>query len=404
MFGVYRFVPPEEIHSRVARLQEKMKGKMDGILIQQNVDLFYFSGTMQGGLLYIPAEGAPLLRIRKSQSRAKEDAAFEVEPWKSFKTLQSDLEGRYGKIEKIGIEWDVLPYQMADRLFTAFPRPIAWPDASSLIREVRMIKSPYEIALMKEAAKIQHEGVMKGLAAIPQGIREIDLVSTIEKEIRSFGHIGVTRTRAFNQELVLGAVISGPEAAYPSYFDGPGGGEGLSPAAPAGSGWSAIRPNEPILIDFCTSYEGYLFDQTRTAVWGDLEPMLKEAYHYSVEILREAEKKAKPGLPAEELFFYALELVKGWGLEEHFMGYGESQVKFLGHGVGLEVDEWPVLAKGFKTPLTPGMTIAIEPKFTFPGKGIVGIENTYLVTEEGLSSLSVTSEELFHIPASITNA
>lgn len=398
MLGVYHAVPKDEILSRVKRLQEKMKGtEMDGILIQQNVDLFYFSGTMQGGLLYIPKEGAPLLRIRKSLSRAKEDAAFPAEPLEGLKRLQADLEERYGRIERIGLEWDVLPYQWVERLSKSFSRPVEWPDASSLIREVRMIKSPYEIEHFRKAAKIHHEGLMKGLAEVPKGIREIDLVSTIEKTIRMNGHIGVTRTRAFNQELVLGAVISGPEAAYPSYFDGPGGGEGLSPAAPAGSGWSPIRSNEPILIDFCTSYEGYNLDQTRTAVWGDLEPSLLEAYRYAVQILREVEKIAKPNLPAEELYFYSLELVEKWGLRDHFMGYGESQVKFLGHGVGLEVDEWPVLAKGFKTPLAPGMTIAIEPKFTFPGKGIVGIENTYLVTEDGLLSLSITTEELLRI-------
>ncbi|WP_028987775.1 M24 family metallopeptidase [Thermicanus aegyptius] len=399
MKGAYRIVPKEELFSRIGRLQQKMNEKeIEGILILQNVDLFYFSGTMQGGLMYIPQEGTPSLWIRKSISRAREDSPFPVEPLGSMKTWQEELEKRFGKLHTVGLEWDVLPYNQVERMRHAFSG-IQWVDASPLIREVRMIKSPYEVSILEEAARIGHEGIMAGIGKIPSGIREIDLAATIEQAIRVRGHIAATRTRGFNQELVLGAVVSGHEASLPSYFDGPAGGEGLTPAAPAGAGWSPIRPNEPILIDFCTSYEGYNFDQTRTAVWGHLDPLLEEAYSYTLRILREVERMAKPGVVAEALYFRAVELAQEWGLGEYFMGYGESQVKFLGHGVGLEVDEWPVLAKGFKTPLAPGMTIAVEPKFTFPGKGIVGLENTYLVTDDGIRSLSVTPEEILRIPA-----
>jgi Xaa-Pro aminopeptidase len=80
------------------------------------------------------------------------------------------------------------------------------------------------------------------------------------------------------------------------------------------------------------------------------------------------------------------------------MGIGDSQVRFVGHGVGLELDELPVLATGFDIPLEPGMTIAIEPKFFFPERGGVGIENTYLVTETGFENLTVFPEEIVSIP------
>ena len=82
------------------------------------------------------------------------------------------------------------------------------------------------------------------------------------------------------------------------------------------------------------------------------------------------------------------------GLSENFMGFGTDQVKFLGHGVGLELDELPVLAAGVKSRLMPGMVIAIEPKFTFPGEGVVGIENTFAITENGLERLTLTPDEL----------
>lgn len=398
MTAYYTPVPNDELLARVRRLQQKLLEKsVDGALIVQNVDLYYFSGTMQLGQMYIPAIGDPYVMVRKSVERAKHDTPFEVTPLTSLRHLQSELTTRYGPINKIGLELDVLPYNQVERLQKALP-DVQIVDIALVVRELRMIKSTYELALLQQSGRIQHEALLEAVQLIPKGIREIDLTIAIEQYIRRHGHIGANRTRGFNQELVLGAIISGAEAALPSYFDGPAGGTGLSGAAPAGSGISPIRPHEPILIDFCACIDGYNFDQTRLAVWGDLEADLEEAYRYAQTLLREIEQLAKPGVTPESLYLHALERVQQWGLAEFFMGYGADQAKFLGHGVGLEVDELPVLAKGFQTPLAVGMTIAIEPKFTFPQRGVIGLENTYVVTERGIESLSLTSEEIIRIP------
>lgn len=393
-------LPKQEIQNRIEKLQNKLMAEsLDGALILQNVDLYYFSGMMQLGQLYVPAKGEPLAMVRKSVERAKLDTPYEVIPLRSLKSLQSDLSTRYGLFKRIGLELDVLPYNQVDRLQKALEK-VELIDISPIIRELRMIKSSYEIERLEVAGRVQHDALLNAVKLIPQGIREIDLAAAIEHYIRTHGHIGVNRTRGFNQELVLGAVISGPEAALPSYFDGPAGGTGLTTAAPAGSGFSPIRANEPILIDFCACIDGYNFDQTRLAVWGTLDTDLEEAYDYARQILREIEQLAKPGITPESLYTNALERVAEWGLQDYFMGFGANQAKFLGHGVGIEVDELPVLAKGFTAPLQPGMTIAIEPKFTFPNRGVVGLENTYVVTDTGIRSLSITSENIIRIPQS----
>ncbi|MBW7459088.1 M24 family metallopeptidase, partial [Paenibacillus sepulcri] len=165
-------------------------------------------------------------------------------------------------------------------------------------------------------------------------------------------------------------------------------------AAPQSVSLRAIRRNEPILIDVGCCIDGYIIDQTRTAVIGSLPDDMAAAYNHSESIIRETERLMVPGTICEALYIRALEQADECGLSAHFMGYGSDQVKFLGHGIGLEVDEWPVLARGFTDPLKAGMVLAVEPKFTFPGRGVVGIENSYLVTENGPRALTKSPEGL----------
>jgi Xaa-Pro aminopeptidase len=210
--------------------------------------------------------------------------------------------------------------------------------------------------------------------------------------------MGLMRVRGYNQEIITGMIGAGAAAAMPTYFDGPAGGEGLGAASPQSSGTRSIGTDEPILIDIGCCIGGYVIDQTRTAVIGELPDDLRQAYELSEAVLRETEARLKPGTICEDLYAAALEQVQSAGLSDHFMGFGADQVKFLGHGIGLEIDELPVLARGFRYALEPGMVIAIEPKFTFPGRGVVGIENTYAITETGFEKLTVSREGIAAVP------
>jgi Xaa-Pro aminopeptidase len=86
-----------------------------------------------------------------------------------------------------------------------------------------------------------------------------------------------------------------------------------------------------------------------------------------------------------------------WGMGDHFMGHGHDRVRFVGHGVGLELDELPILAARQTLPLEEGMVIALEPKATFPGRGVVGIENTHVVTGAGLERLTALGDEIVYV-------
>ncbi|GIP34323.1 Xaa-Pro peptidase family protein [Paenibacillus sp. J2TS4] len=391
---------PTSYQSRLSRLQAKMQAQaIDGMLIAQNVDLYYLTGSMQTGFMFVPAEGEPRYYVRRSLSRAITESYMPVEELGSLRMFESKLAQTFTEIFRegarpvIAAEFDVLPVQWYHRLQAALPR-VEWVDGSTLIRETRMIKTNDEIAQIKQAAAVIDHAFEEGLDALQEGMKEIELMSLIEKAIRLQGHLGMMRTRGFNQEIITGVVGAGEAIAQPTYFDGPTGGLGMSAASPQSSSVRRIRRNEPILIDIGCCINGYVIDQTRTVVIGELPDDLYAAYLLAEEVLRSTETRLQPGAVCQELYAASLEQVDPSGLREHFMGYGAEQVKFIGHGIGLEMDEYPVLAKGFQYPLEPGMVLAIEPKFTFPGQGVVGIENSYVITSAGYEQLTVSREGL----------
>jgi Xaa-Pro dipeptidase len=389
-------------------LQKQMIQKgIAGFMVNHNVDLYYYTGSLQAGYLFIPAEGESIFLVRRSVVRAEEEAHAIVESLGSLKTVKERLYQRFPELQhangemgqtavKLATELDVIPVQTFRRLEAAFPGT-EWVDGSLLVKEQRMIKSPEEISAIRTAAQVIDAALEAAIRHIRVGMTELELMAFIEHQIRLQGHLGIMRMRGYNSEIITGMVAAGASAAVPTYFDGPAGGLGLHPASPQSASRSPIRRGDPILVDIGCNIDGYLIDQTRTLVIGELEPELQRAYDVAEQVLRSTEKRLQPGTIAEHLYLLALDQVQEAGLSDHFMGYGADQVKFLGHGFGLEIDELPVLAKGFKYPLAPGMVIAIEPKFTFPGRGVVGIEDSYLITEKGFDKLTVSRTGIIHI-------
>jgi Xaa-Pro dipeptidase len=187
--------------------------------------------------------------------------------------------------------------------------------------------------------------------------------------------------------------MAGESASTVSFFDGPTGGHGLNPSYPQGAGMAIVNKYEPVLVDFVSVYEGYMVDQTRIFCLGEPPRHLLEAYSRAVEIKQTLIKDGKPGVLGSVLYKTAENQAAQAGLANHFMGYTEK-VSFVGHGVGIELDEMPVIARGLDLPLEEGMVFALEPKFIFPGEGAVGIEDTFVVRQNGLQQITIFSDEL----------
>jgi Xaa-Pro dipeptidase len=389
--------PRSELESRIARLQAKLVAANDAeaVFIFQAADMFYFAGTAQDAWLVIGREGPPLMLVRRSLERARAESALEhVLPLENPREMPKLLARHgLGTFKRVGLEFDVLPLQHYARIGRLFPT-MQFADVSGLIREVRMVKSPYEVTRIRRAAFIQDRMAIKLREVLRPGMTELELAAEIEAEARRRGHQGIIRTRRLNMECFFGHLLSGENGAVPSMMESPTGGTGLSPAFGNGVSTRRIQPHEPILLDYAGACDGYHSDQARLFSLGGLPEDLVRAHEACLRILEEVLATLRPGVKASEAFVRAQGLAERLGYGNHFMNTGPAQVSFVGHGVGVELDEIPYLAKGSDLIVEAGMTLAVEPKIVFPRRGVVGVEDTILVTTGDPEFLTVTPRDL----------
>ena len=208
-------------------------------------------------------------------------------------------------------------------------------------------------------------------------------------------YTGITRFSVAGMELFMGVVSSGESGNCPTASVGPGGSLGLSAAFPFVGGKKKLTRNEPIFIDTGFGYQGYFTDKTRIFSIGSLPSEALKAHEICLQIQEAVRRRLVPGaIPSQIYKDITQSLIKERNFGRHFMGFGSNHVPFLGHGIGLAIDEFPVIAAKVQEPLEANMVIALEPKKGLEGIGLVGIENTFLVTEEGGEKLTPGSDDV----------
>lgn len=378
-------VPAYELNARMQRLLRQMDKDCPGwryAIVISKTNLYYLTGTRQEGMLVITAGEEPVFWVRRSYERACNESFFpRIMPMSSFSDAAA-----YHKIsqyKQVYVETEVLPLAYLDRIRKYFPFEEIKPLDLQLAK-VRSVKSAYELQQMRKSGEI-HQRVLEELApkVFREGMSEVELIGELYRLLLQEGHHGVTRFNMFDTELGVGQVGFGEASLYPTSFDGPGGNYG-SPATPfMGSRDNRLRKGDLVFLDVACGHNGYHTDKTMTYMFGyPLDDSVLDIHKRCVEIQHRIAEKLKPGTVLSQLYEEIITSLDE-GFLSHFMGFGSRTVKFLGHGIGLTIDEWPVIARGFDEPIEENMVFAVEPKKGITGVGMVGIENTFVVTPAG---------------------
>lgn len=393
----YSLVPPQEIFARISRLQEHLgAASLSGAVILDKINMLYLAGTIQKGVLFVPVEGDAVFFIRRSLERAQKETPLKnLVPLEGLKDLGHYFQDLRYDIGRLGIDESSVSLSMFKKLSAIFPDS-TFEDMGFILAMLRAVKSDFEVAQVQKAGRRHKQlyDVIPGM--IEQGMTEWELASRIQSHMLSLGFTGVCRLADPNTELFAGAVDFGQSGNFPTASVGPVGMVGQCAAFPFFGGHKRLKAGEPIFIDTGFACDGYYTDKTRIFSLGPLPQIAVDAHKICLDIQEAVRSRLKPGAIPSEIYeeVYDKEVVAR-GFEEDFMGFGGNQVPFLGHGIGLVIDEFPAIAKKVQVPLQENMVLALEPKKGLAGIGLVGIENTFLVTENGGEKLTMGDDDIF---------
>jgi len=389
--------PGPEIFSRINILKIHMEGAgVQALFLTHKPDIYYFSGTAQDCYLYVCLDRDPLLFVKRYLPRARlETPIKDIIPVLSIKDIPNGIMDAHQRLPStMGLALDVVPvrdYQFFQGLF----KDTTFVDGTPLIEACRRIKSVYEIQQMEAAARVSRKSFDFMEKNLTQGISEMEFCGSIEAFARTQGHSGKLQMRHYRSEGFSFHLMSGKTGGLAGALDSPVCGTGTCTAYPFGAGPKLIRENEPILIDLGTMVNGYHMDESRMFVLGKMEPDAMAASLAALEILNLIQEALKPGVAIGEIFDTSVKKAAKMGYEQEYLGLSQLKSRFVGHGIGLELVENPVLARGRSTRLKPGMVFAVEPKFIFKDRFAAGIESVIQITDTGSRFLSQTENKVF---------
>ena len=384
----------------------------DACLISSTVNLYYLSNKIYKGYCYLPGEGEVVHFVRRPQDLKAEDIGFLTdEAGEKGPRLHPDQSHFYlirkpeqipeilrdlglPPAESLVLEGDELSYAEWTRLQRCFPdsRLI---NGSQALRKARSVKTPYEQSLIRKSAELHVASYRSIPRLFRPGMTDTELSIELERVMRLNGNLGLFRTYGADMDIFMGSVLTGDNASASSPYDFALGGAG-HPSNPIGANGSPILPGQSVMIDMAGNFTGYLDDITRCFSCGKLPEKAYKAHRVALELQDRLQERLKEGEICEDLYTFSLDFVASRGLADCFMG-SRQQASFVGHGVGLVINELPVLAPKMKEVLQEGMVLALEPKFVIEGVGAVGIENTFIVGRKQGEKISLLEEDIINL-------
>ena len=366
---------------------------IDAALITCNVNLIYTYGRVVSGYLYLPLNAPARLFIKRPNDIEGEH----IHPIRKPEQITGLLkECGLPLPVKLMLEGDELPFTEYNRLAACFPETEVVPCGTALIRQARSVKTPMEIEMFRRSGAAHTKAYEQIPSVYQPGMTDRQLSIEIERLMRLEGCLGIFRVFGQSMEIFMGSLLAGDNAAVPSPYDFALGGKGLDPSLPGGVSGTLLQAGQCFMVDMGGNFYGYMGDMSRVFSIGKLPEQAYAAHQTCLETQEEIVAMAKPGTVCEDMYNKAIEIVTKAGFADYFMGV-DQKAKFIGHGIGLEINEMPVLAPRMKQELEPGMVFALEPKIVLPGIGPVGIENSWAVTTDGLEKLTLCKEEIIEL-------
>lgn len=381
--------PHDEFELRLSKIRSEMEAtSTEALLLTDNANIYYLTGRVFAGYAYIPLKGMPIFFVKRPVELEGDGIVYIRKPEEITASIGMSAPSN------IALELDVLPYSMASRLIPVFPGAEI-RNASPLMRTVRAVKTPLAMDMLRQSGA-KHTRVYRRIPGLFQeGMSDYDLQVSIEHLSRLQGCLGQFRISGDTMELYMGNVLAGRNADAPSPYDFAMGGAGMDPSLPVGANGTLITPGTTVMVDINGNYNGYMTDMTRVFALGDLEPLAERAHKCSIDIHHALCDMMRPGTPAKALWEKAEQIVTEADLKPYYMGH-RQHAGFIGHGVGIEINELPVIAPRSRDIIQEGNVIALEPKFVIPHVGAVGIENTYIVHSDRVECITLAPEEIIY--------
>lgn len=380
----------DEMALRLGRVQQALAPVAGAMLVADYANLYYLTGRVYAGWAYIPAQGEPVWIARRPTGFEGPGVVYVRKPEEILQALAAI------GVEvpaTVGLELDLMPYATTRRIANALSLEGEPVDVTNVMRQARAVKTPCEIELLKQSGTRHTEVYSRIPSLYSVGMSDYELDVAIEHTSRLAGNLGIFRISGVSMEFFMSSVLTGDNADAPTPYDFALGGAGMNPSLPVGASGEIIREGFPVMVDANGNFTGYMTDMTRVYALGPVPAEAERAHACSIEIHRMFQREALPGVEAKVLYEKAREIAVSRGLGDYFMGH-RHHAGFVGHGVGIEINEWPVIAPKSRHILEQGNVVALEPKFVLPRIGAVGVENTYVIGAAGAELITTAPEEI----------
>lgn len=391
--NIYQNIAREELQLRWARVQSVMATQgVEALIVSDNTSICYMAGRIFGGVVYVAVDREPIFFVRRPVGLEGDNIVY----IRKVEDIPNLLQERgYPLPNNIALEGDVVShneYTRLQRIFALDPKSIL-PTATAIMRYARSVKTAYEIEQVRLSG-VKHAELYSLIPSLfRRGMSDNDIAIELEYQARRLGSVGNMRIFGRTMEVFIGSILVGDNACAPSPYDFALGGAGVDPSLPVGGNGTVIEDGMVLMVDQGGNFGSYMTDMTRVYSLGTPPDLARRAHDAALEIQSCMMEMVVAGTPTADVYNMSKEVAQREGLSQYFMGQSQ-QAGFVGHGVGMEVNEVPVLAPRSREVFEVGNVFAIEPKFTLPGIGAVGVENTFVVTADGVEKLTIFDESI----------